>query len=215
VLGSTLYAKNCGATKEPGEPNHANIAGGTSLWWTWTAPTSAIVMLDTAGSSFDTLLAVYTGNSLDSLTPVASNDDGREDRTSQVTFSSRAGTTYQIAVDGWNADRGYILLNLQAVPTPPNDAFADRIVMTGYSNIVTGEITGATVEPGEPLYSGGRSVWWSWTAPAFGDVAVQAATSAFGLGVSIYSGDSISNLVAHGSGIANYRFTFPAVQGIT
>lgn len=90
-----------GATKEPGEPNHAKDIGGASVWWTWTAPASGVVNITTADSDFDTLLAVYTGSSLTSLVPVASNDD--EDATqitSEVSFFAQAGTTYVIAIDG-------------------------------------------------------------------------------------------------------------------
>ena len=58
---ATATGTNVGATKETGEPAHAGNAGGHSVWWTWTAPTTGTVTLDTLGSSFDTLLAVYTG----------------------------------------------------------------------------------------------------------------------------------------------------------
>src|SRR6185295_13092698 len=45
VLGS-----NVGATKEPGEPNHAGAFGGASIWYSWTAPADGTVIFDTAGS---------------------------------------------------------------------------------------------------------------------------------------------------------------------
>src|ERR1051325_2234116 len=53
-LTNNITATNAGATKEPGEPNHAANTGGKSVWWTWTAPTNLSVTLDTLGSSFDT-----------------------------------------------------------------------------------------------------------------------------------------------------------------
>ena len=62
-----LFANNTFATKEPGEPNHAGNAGGHSLWWDWTAPTNGIVTINNFGSSFQTLLAVYTGSALANL----------------------------------------------------------------------------------------------------------------------------------------------------
>ena len=58
-------------------------------------------MLTTAGSSFDTILAVYRGTSLTGLTAVAGNDDFGGALTSRVTFSAVAGTTYRIAVAGY------------------------------------------------------------------------------------------------------------------
>jgi hypothetical protein len=64
------------------------------------------------------VLAVYTGSSVNALTPVVKNDDvdpGIE-ISSSVQFSATAGTTYMIAVDGYNnggsgGDTGAITLN--------------------------------------------------------------------------------------------------------
>src|SRR5215471_10852318 len=60
---------NVGATKEPGEPD-PNFSGGKSVWWTWTAPADGYLTATTAGSSFDTTLAFYIGNTLTNLTLV-------------------------------------------------------------------------------------------------------------------------------------------------
>ena len=113
-----LFANNTLATKEPGEPNHAGNAGGHSLWWGWIAPTNGIVTLNNFGSSFQTLLAVYTGRALANLTPVASSFKGM---TTAVTFKAVAGTEYDIAVDGFNGATGNIVFNLAFAPdvTPP------------------------------------------------------------------------------------------------
>ncbi len=105
-------SSNAGATKEAGEPNHAGNTGGKSLWWTWTAPFSGSVTLTTAGSDFRNMLAVYTGSAVTSLTAVASNLAGPGTNTSQVTFTAVAGTTYAIAVDGYNGASGNVVLNL-------------------------------------------------------------------------------------------------------
>ena len=84
---------NTFATKEPGEPDHAGNPGGKSLWYTWTAPTNTPVTFDTLGSTFDTLLAVYTGSSVSALSLVVSNDDinGATVRQSSVTFTPVTG----------------------------------------------------------------------------------------------------------------------------
>src|SRR5262249_19618930 len=62
------FGTNYFATKEPGEPNHANNPGGKSLWWSFTAPTNGILQLNTVGSTFYTLLAAYSGDSVTNLT---------------------------------------------------------------------------------------------------------------------------------------------------
>ena len=108
----TATGSNASATKEAGEPNHAGQLGGASVWYSWTAPSGGTVVMDTFQSNFDTLLAVYTGNNVAELSPVASNDDaGSGGRQSRVTFRAVAGTTYQIAVDGYGAATGNIVLH--------------------------------------------------------------------------------------------------------
>ena len=105
------------AQKESGEPNHAGYATATSsIWWKWTAPYKGKVQIDTIGSSFDTVLAVYTGSSVGALTSVAYDDDNGEGFTSRVDFTAEKGTTYSIAVSGVSGEYGDIVLNLQQFP---------------------------------------------------------------------------------------------------
>ncbi len=105
-----LAGTNINASRESGEPAHADVVSGHSIWWRWTPAASHVVRVDTRGSNFDTVLAVYAGTTLGQLTAIGSNDDieSPEDnpgpsrlRTSEVEFTAIAGTTYQFAVDGW------------------------------------------------------------------------------------------------------------------
>lgn len=106
---------NVGATKETGEPNHAGNAGGASIWYRWTAPLSGTATFDTSGSSFDTLLAIYTGSAVNALTTIASNDNDGPNLTSKASFSAVAGTTYQVAVDGSGGKTGAVTLDWNVV----------------------------------------------------------------------------------------------------
>jgi hypothetical protein len=102
------------SSKEAGEPNHAGNAGGKSVWFEWTAPAVGNLRIDTHGSNFDTLLAVYTGSNISALTPIASNNnDGSANGTSGLSFLAAAGTKYRIAVDGLNGASGNVVLNLR------------------------------------------------------------------------------------------------------
>ena len=105
---------NTGGTKEVGEPGHAGNAGGHSVWWTWTAPLDGVVSFTTEGSSFDTLLSVYTGPAVANLVEVASNDDS-EGSISTVLVNTRADTAYHIAVDGFSGAAGEITLVMRPV----------------------------------------------------------------------------------------------------
>ncbi len=57
-----------------GEPNHAGNPGGKSVGRTRTALTKGTVRVDIIGSSFGTLVAGYSGNSVSNLTLVASDN---------------------------------------------------------------------------------------------------------------------------------------------
>ena len=134
-LLNLISFSNEGATSEPGEPLHAGVPGGKSVWFTWTPLLSGAATLTTAGSSFDTLLAVYTGNSLTNLTEVASDDDSGGHYTSRVVFNAVGGTTYIIAVDGAYGAEGKIILNasqalLQTLPHMTSQP-ADQVVGFG------------------------------------------------------------------------------------
>lgn len=109
---SLSLSLNRGATREPGEPPHAGNSGGASLWWMWIAPKDGPVTISTAGSDFDTLLAVYQGEDLRALQAVAADDDTGGNATSLVTFVARAGMTYPIAVDGFNGATGRVRLTI-------------------------------------------------------------------------------------------------------
>jgi hypothetical protein len=89
------------ATAEPSEPGHYFYAHH-SIWYQWTAPSADPIDFNTLGSDFDTVLAVYTGSSVDALTPVAQNDNDPLgfNNSSRVSFTPVSGTTYYIAIDG-------------------------------------------------------------------------------------------------------------------
>ena len=158
---TTVYGRNVGATKETGEPNHAGNAGGKSVWYSWTAPHSATVEVTTAksvtysGLSWNTLLAVYTGSSVSSLTLIASNDDsgigGDGSTTSRLFFNAAAGTTYQIAVDSLDGAAGSVVLaggyqSSVSVPDPAavNPINAVRLNAAGH---YTGTLGGQSCLP--------------------------------------------------------------------
>ena len=121
-LTPTATGTNIDATAETGEPVHHGVGGGKSVWWTWTAPASGTVTVETVGSDFDTVLAVYDGSDVASLTRLVSNDDIDYGVVlqSRVSFPTVAGTTYQIAVDGWSGATGTIALAVTLdAPEPP------------------------------------------------------------------------------------------------
>ncbi|WP_428939133.1 S8 family serine peptidase [Fontivita pretiosa] len=217
---NSVTGRNLGATRQPGEPNHAgSLFGEHSVWWTWTADFTGNVTFHTQGSDFDTLLAVYTGSSVSALTEVASDNDSGEDFTSMVDFRAIAGTSYHIAVDSWFTPGNIVLSYARA---PANDAFASRAVLSGASPTAVGSNFAATLEPGEPPHggwTGGRSVWWTWTAPQSGLVTIDTAGSDFQTLLGVYTGSSVSSLAAvdvtQEPGGTTMRVSFQASGGTT
>ncbi len=154
----TVTGSNVGATKEPGEPHHADNSGGRSVWWSWMAPISTQVTVTTAGSSFDTLLGVYTGDAVSNLTPVASDNDSGNNASSLVRFAAVAGTMYHLAVDGYGYDpgsgyqvfTGTITLAIANAPTNPPPTVSltrlpyGQVVVTPTNLTLTAAATPAT-----------------------------------------------------------------------
>ena len=100
------------------------------MWFSWTAPGDSSVphLALRTFASFDTLLGVYTGPTVDNLVEVASNDDGTSGG-STVSFETTPGVTYRIAVDGFAGKSGVFFLT--AAPSPGNDNFSEAIALDG------------------------------------------------------------------------------------
>jgi len=198
--GSTS-GTNIRAGGETDEPDHAGVSAPlASVWYRWIAPFDGTLTVDTSGSDFDTALAAYTGTSLATLTPIASDDDS-DGLQSRVTFQVNAGTGYRIAVDGSGSAEGQIALNYDFAPDaapPPNDDFADRTLLVGSAS-TGGSNIGAGGESGEPSHAGAStplaSVWWSWTAPADGELVVSTLGSDFDTALAVYTGSAVGSLV--------------------
>lgn len=94
-------------------------------------------------------------------------------------------------------------LNLLAAQgAPANDAFAAAIALSGNGGSDDGWNFNATAQSGEPQHagaSGGRSVWWQWTASSDGTLTVDTEGSAIDTLLAIYQGSTVSALTAVGS----------------
>ncbi|MCW2927080.1 MAG: hypothetical protein JWM86_1048 [Thermoleophilia bacterium] len=219
--GGSFAGTNAAACLEAGEPTHAGVTSGSSVWYSWTAPSNGRFVLDTLGSGIDTTLSVYTGAAVGALTPVASNDDaGGGTVQSRVAVNVVSGTTYRIAVDGWYGDSGPFSLSIRLIA---NDAFAQAQTMTGTLDTEVGSNVGATKEAGEPNHAGnvgGASVWYTWTAPTTGTVSVDTFGSSFDTLLGAYTGTAVNALtmVANNDDTApgyTSRITFTATMGTT
>lgn len=72
-----------------------------TVWFRYTSPSAQTLLIDTAGSNYDTVLGVWTGPR-GSLTSVACNDQYGGTSQSRVEFAAAAGTTYYIEVASYS-----------------------------------------------------------------------------------------------------------------
>jgi subtilisin family serine protease len=109
-----VTGNNVDATREDGEQLIFSRGSGKTVWWTFTPASSGVVQISTEGSSFDTMVGIYTGDTVSNLTLVARNDQayGGERDWSFVYFTVYAGTPYHVAVDGYLGAAGDILMLL-------------------------------------------------------------------------------------------------------
>lgn len=211
----TLTASSVNATKETGEPNHASEAGGTSIWWKWTATGTGTLEVSTAGTTFDTLLGAYTGTAVNALTLIASNDDAEpppasgpdnptRKRTSIISFPVTMGTTYYFAVDGWDGEWGSnvnLTFNLNAVipdaaPTITTQPQSQSVTVG--TNVVFSVV--ATGKP-NPTYqwnkngaaiAGATSTTYSITGAQTGDAGTYTVTVSNSIGNVTSSGATLT-----------------------
>jgi subtilisin family serine protease len=141
------------ATKEFNEPNHGGNVGGKSVWWKFVAPANGLLSLSTTNSAFDTLLGVYTGNLVGSLTHIAGNDDSEFGSFSALQTPVLAGQTYRIAVDGFAGVSGAVTLSY---------SFTTTAVYT----VTVASTAGGNATPGTALYASNAPVTLTATPDA-------------------------------------------------
>ncbi|MCE2461815.1 MAG: hypothetical protein J4F38_13700, partial [Pseudomonadales bacterium] len=152
-----IVGTNLGATLESGE-SFGPLAATT--WYRWTAPEDGSwrFRIDT-----DHLLrvAAFTGDGTDDLRLVSGLPS------STVYFAARGGAEYRIAVasrDAVVSGGSYDLAWQKEKWTPASgDHFSQAGVADSFFSLGH-----HTVQPGEPVATGVRTRWWSWTAPETG-----------------------------------------------
>jgi hypothetical protein len=155
----------------------------------------------------DTVLAVYTGSALNSLTMVATNDNASRSIKSSVTFNAVSNTTYRIAVSSRNGqfEGADIVLKL-VQPQPPYFTLNP----VNYTNVVAGSsfsLTANAIGVPSPTYqwrkdganiSGATNETYSVSSAQFSDDAdyVVVASNSQGSATSTVSSVFVFNSAA-------------------
>ena len=189
-ITGTISGNNIDATKEPGEPNHAGNVGGHSVWYSWTPPPTVPLgmsfSLRNAATNFDTLIAVYTGTQVNSLTQIASNDDygGTPglNLSSTVFFPIVPGTTYKIVVDGFNGNVGQFAISWDLNRINKHN---NRFIGTGNSSTT--------------IFRPSTGTWW--TLSSTGVQALKFGTSGDVPSPADFDGDAITDYGVFRNGV--------------
>jgi hypothetical protein len=190
----TMY----GASREPGEGgyNYSDELRASSVWYSWTAPSSGTGRLRACGGDFTVgQIVVFTGETMGDLQEVG-NGQGN----CGANFAATAGQTYRIALVGFAEAWESFSLVLDMLERPANDDLADAAVLSGPPPLsTTGTTLGATEQYGEGfgLLVGNTSVWYSWTSPING--LIRASSSCEPQGernhdVAVFTGDDVETL---------------------
>jgi PASTA domain len=138
-----------GASREANEPESL----GDSVWYRWTAPSSGPATFETCGESVYIETSVFTGSTLETLTPAPRTYSyGSCEPSVTIHFDATAGENYSIAVSSYEEDGGgEFTLTWNRNPAPPEPPYAlDYPVITGAARegqtltVSEGEWIGAT-----------------------------------------------------------------------
>jgi hypothetical protein len=188
-----------GATMEPGEPYHTGSTSQSgSAWWRWTAPASGAVTASAAGTS----LAIYQGDTLETLEPVVRADN-------MVVFQAVGGVSYHLAAATPFSSGNVFTLRLSQIPeSPANDSFEAAQPLATQA-IVAGTLAGASREVGESWHASTpltETVWYRWTAPAAGRARVTLLAGTPGA-LLVYRGTSLTTLTEAAAGTTEVGFS--------
>ncbi|MGB9004989.1 MAG: PPC domain-containing protein [Candidatus Aminicenantales bacterium] len=202
TLPATFSLQTGGATTETGEPSPGCASIINTVWYSYAPGVTKPVTVTTSGSGFDTVVGVYTGAALASLTPVACNDNSGGTPQASASFTAQASTTYWIQV---GSVAGNPLgesgpLSLAIVVTPPaNDDFASALALP-IAGSDTVDTSGATLELHEPTSAAGcgtagNTVWYRLNVAQSFEVTIDTLGSNFDTIVTVYRGPSINQIL--------------------
>lgn len=143
------------ATRDPAEPAHCGNTAGASYWLMYQPPSNGTMTLDTIGSSYDTVMEVYTFNgALTGYTNLISlgcdNDSISNHGPSRVSVQAVKSRQYVVVVDGISGARGTAWLNYSLNTNQPAQPPVTPSLTTTQTVFLGGSLTLAPSLTGEP-----------------------------------------------------------------
>jgi len=164
----------------------------SNVWYCYTASCTGQATVSLAGSSYDTMLAVYDGcqcyPTLNDM--IECNDDSGSSIQSEIVFDTVAGNQYLIEVGGYalEAGQGLLSVSCQGVQPPPSSK-DDCQNATPIGNVTNQAFSTANATfDGQGVCMTSPNIWYCYTATCTGDVTVSLAGSSFDTMLAAYDG---------------------------
>lgn len=179
------------ATVEPTDPVFPYTSnprkGANTVWYRFTPVSNGTLTINTSGSSYDTILGVWTGQP-DALVLVKWNDNNGSSKQSRVSFTTGKGVPYYIEVAAANGG-GQMKLNLTYTPAAPaNNSINSAVVIPYAGDTQPGSYTSVldvyqtSVVSSDPVFPDGRgrgyrTVWYKFSPKVNGTLTLSTAGS--------------------------------------
>jgi hypothetical protein len=212
----TVYAIDTSTATSTGDPtNVCSSPFGKGVWFSFRAPASGTLTLNTCGSDFDTVIGIYTGT-CDALTFFSCADDNGPacpGAQASCSFPITENTTFYIVVGGYDGASGHLQFTA-SVLGPTNDQCDAAVALTDgvpYQMNMFGATS--SNDPPDCGYAPSPGVWFQYTPTNTGPVTIGTKGSDFTPAIEVFSG-SCGNLdqAACGSGPTLH---LQATNGIT
>lgn len=190
------------ATVQASETTQNGCPMGRTVWYRFTPPRDMMMSAHTYGSRVDTVLNLWRGTALGSLSALGCNDEYAQNSgySYLVDRLVQGGQTYYFQVGGYYDGTSVAAgeLSLRVDTWPLNDYFPDAVQLGGASGTVAGNDQYSTQEGGEPRHVGKLftgSVWYRWTAPRSGRVSFDTLDQGGDTVLAVYIGAAVSSLL--------------------
>lgn len=188
--GTTADATNDGAA------SCGQSSGGPDHWFVCTPEESCLLIAETCGSGFDTVLSIHASCPGTGANQLACNDDSCANYGSRVSVAAQAGTPYYIRLAGFNGASGPYTLVVTCSPVIQADDCADAIEIGPGTHLA--DTTSATADGASSCAPGGTDVWFRYAPLEDCTLVLNTCTATFDTVLSVHTGcpGSAANQIA-------------------
>lgn len=173
-----------------------NEPGSRGIWYEFVAPVDGEVAVDTGGSDYDTVVAVFDRGQGDELTQIACDDDSSAGAGSYLTFYASKGRSYYIEAARFAPGGGGELVIDVARRLSPIDDFDDAYLLSASADLPFVDALSpakATTADDDPIPSCGsgssaQSLWYVLELDAANTLSVTTELSGYDTIISVWTG---------------------------